>query len=140
MVGILHGRDLVHLPQDPLPDGSGVQQGPPEDRLIPFESFGPHAVILCDVADGRMYMRITPPENVKITPWNCICHPKLPYMRPHFTCRMFCRTKRVAQGKLPLLIPVRRYRMYIQLGRPHARFKDWLLRKFLLPIAEWLAN
>ncbi len=118
----------------------GMSQPPPNDRLIPVEPFGPHAFIMRDVADGRMYMQITPPENVKITPWNCICHPNLHYRRPHFTCRMFCRTKRVAQGKLSPLIPVWRYHMYVQLDRPHAHFKDWLLRKFLLPIAEWLAN
>jgi hypothetical protein len=117
-----------------------MSQLPPNDRLAPFDRFGPDAVVMRDVADGRLYMGMTPPTNVKVTRWNCICHPQLHYKRPHFTCLMFCRIKRVAQGKLPSTIPVNLYRMYIHLGRPHARFKDWLLRKFVLPIAEFLAN
>ena len=110
------------------------------DRLIPFDRFGPHAMVMRDVLNGRLYMQITPPANIKATPWNCICHPGLPYSRPHFTCLTFCRIKRVAQGELRSLIPVSRYRMYIHLGRPHAKAKDWLLRKFVFPVAEWLAN
>jgi hypothetical protein len=90
--------------------------------------------------DGRLYQQITPPENIQLTPWNCICHPQLHYRRPHFTCLMFCRIKRAAQGKMPSIIPVSQYRFYIHLDRAHAHFKDWLLRKFVLPIAEWLAN
>ncbi|MGA8856203.1 MAG: hypothetical protein WB643_03445 [Candidatus Bathyarchaeia archaeon] len=117
-----------------------MSQIPPNDRLVPFDRFGPHALIMRDVLDGRLYMQITPPPNVKVTPWNCICYPELHYRRPHFTCLTFCRIKRVARGKLPGTIPVNRYQMYLHLGRPHAGFKDWLLRKFALPIAEWLAN
>lgn len=117
-----------------------MSQLPPNDRLIPFDQFGPYALIMRDVADGRLYMQLTAPEGAVITPWNCICHPNLHYKRPHFTCRMFCRLKRVAQGKLPLMIPVSRYLIYVHLDRGHPRFKDWLLRKFVFPIAEWLAN
>lgn len=113
---------------------------PPSDRLVPFERFGPHTLVMRDVLDGSLCMQITPPANVPVTRWNCICHPELNYKRPHFTCVAFCRIKRVVQGKLPPAIPVSRYRMYIQLDRPHARFKDWLLRKLVFPIAEWLAN
>jgi hypothetical protein len=117
-----------------------MSQPPTSDRLIPFDRFGPNAMVMRDVLDGRLYMRITPPANVEVTPWNCICHPQLHYRRPHFTCLAFCRVKRVAQGKLPSIIPVGRYLMYVQLNRKHAAFKQWLLRKFVLPIAEFLAN
>lgn len=113
---------------------------PPNDRLVPYERFGPYALIMRDVADGRLYMQLSTPEGVKVTRWNCICHPNLHYRRPHFTCLLFCRTKRMVQGKLPPLIPVSRYLMYVHLDRSHARLKDWLLRKFMFPIAEWLAN
>ena len=117
-----------------------MSQPPPSDRLVPFDRFGPHAMVMRDVLDGRLYMQMTPPTNIAVTPWNCVCHPQLHYRRPHFTCRAFCRIKRVAQGKLPSIIPVGRYRMYVQLDRPHARLKGWLLRKLVFPIAEWLAN
>lgn len=117
-----------------------MSQPPTSDRLIPFDRFGPHALVMRDVVDGCLYMQMMPPANVEVTPWNCICHPNLRYRRPHFTCLTFCRIRRVAQGKLPSAIPVSWYRMYIHLGRPHAHFKDWLLRKFVFPIAEWLAN
>jgi hypothetical protein len=110
------------------------------NQLIPFDRFGPNAMVMKDVVDGRLYMQLTLPANAKVTPWNCICHPDRHYGRPHFTCLMFCRTKSLAQGKLPATIPVNLYRMYIHLGRPHARFKDWLLRKLVFPIGEWLAN
>ena len=116
-----------------------TSQIPPSDRLVPFDRFGPHAMVMRDVLDGSLCMQMTP-ANVTVTPWNCICHPELHYGRPHFTCLAFCRIKRVAQGKLPSTIPVSRYRMYIHLGRPHAAFKGWLLRKFVFPIAEYLAN
>jgi hypothetical protein len=116
-----------------------MSQTPPSNRLVPAERFGPHAIVVRDVADGRMYLQMMPPT-VKVTRWNCICHPELHYSRPHFTCVMFCRLKRAAQGKLPSTIPVNLYRMYVHVGRPHATFKDWLLRKFVFPIAEWLAN
>jgi hypothetical protein len=128
------------LLRENLPYGSSVQQIPPKDRLIPFEPFGPNAMIMRDALDGHLYLRMTPPANVKVTRWNCICHPELGYRRPHFTCLAFCRIKRVAQGKLPVTIPVTWYRMYIHQGRAHARLKDWLLRKFVFPIAELLAN
>jgi hypothetical protein len=117
----------------------GQNQPQTSDRLVPYDRLGPYGLVMRDVVDGRMYMHMTPPL-AKVTRWNCICHPELKYRRPHFTCLMFCRLKRVAQGRLLPLIPVSRYRMYIQLDRPHAHFKDWLLRKFVLPIAEWLAN
>lgn len=117
-----------------------MSQTPPSDRLIAFDRFGPHTLVMRDIADGQLYMQITPPVNVETSRWNCICHPELNYRRPHFTCQTFCRIKRVAQGKLSPTIPVSQYRMYIHLGRPHAAFKDWLLRKFMLPIAEFLAN
>jgi hypothetical protein len=97
-------------------------------------------MIMRNVLDGSLYMKLTPPTNVKATRWNCICHPNTHYRRPHFTCLAFCRLKRVAQGKLPALIPVGRYKMYIQLDRAHAHMKDWLLRKIVFPIAEYLAN
>jgi len=113
---------------------------PANDRLVPFDQFGPHALVMRDVLDGSLCMQMTPPANVPATRWNCICHPELNYKRPHFTCLAFCRVKRVAQGELPSSIPVSWYRMYIRLGRPHAAFKDWLLRKFVFPIAEYLAN
>lgn len=114
--------------------------GEVERPLILVERLGPYAILGMDPSTGRLFQRINPPATIQPTGWNCICHPELQYKRPHFTCRAFCRIKRVAQGKLPPLIPVNRYRMYIQLDRVHARFKDWLLRKFVLPIAEWLAN
>jgi hypothetical protein len=117
-----------------------MSQPPPSDQLVPFDRFGPHAMVMRDISDGKLYMQMTPPENVQVTPSNCICHPQLHYRRPHFTCLTFCRIKRVAQGKLPPVILVSRYQMYIHLDRAHARFKDWLLRKFVLPIAEALAN
>ena len=107
----------------------GMSQIPPSDRLVPFDRFGPHTMIMRDVIDGRLYMQMTPPANVTVTPWNCICHPQLNYKRPHFTCRAFCRIKRVAQGKFPATIPVGRYQMYVQLDRRHAQFKGWLLEK-----------
>jgi hypothetical protein len=116
-----------------------MSQPPTSDRLVPLEPFGPNAMIMRDVFDGKLYMKMTPP-NVAVTRWNCICHPNAHYRRPHFTCLMFCRLKRVAQGKLPAIIPVSRYRMYIQLDRSHAALKDWLLRKIVFPIAEYLAN
>lgn len=117
-----------------------MSQPQPNDRLISFDRFGPNALVMRDVLDGSLCMQMTPPDNVPATRWNCICHPELNYKRPHFTCVAFCRIKRVVQGKLPPTIPVSRYRMYIHLGRSHAGFKDWLLRKFVLPIAEALAN
>jgi len=109
--------------------------------MVPFDPFGPYVVIMRDIMTGRLFMQMTlPGPDIRVTRWNCICHPELNYKRPHFTCLAFCRIKKAAQGKLPATIPVSWYRMYIHLGRPHAAFKDWLLRKFVFPIAEWLAN
>lgn len=117
-----------------------MNQLPANERLIPFDRFGLHALVMRDVIDGHLYMCMTPPGNVKVTSWNCICHPELHYRRPHFTCLTFCRIKRVAEGRLPATIPVGWYRMYIHLDRPHAVVKDWLLRKIVFPITEYLAN
>jgi hypothetical protein len=90
-----------------------MTQLPSNDLLVPYERFGPYAVIMRDVGDGRLYMQLSMPEGVKVTRWNCICHPKITYRRPHFTCLLFCRTKRMVQSKLPPLIPVSRYLMYV---------------------------
>jgi hypothetical protein len=99
---------------------------------------GLHILIVADEA-GNLYEYIQPPENTAPTRWNCICHPDLTYRRPHLTCMAFCRVKRVAQGKLPNLIPIMVYRMLIHFDRPHARIKNFILKSWLT-VAEWLAN
>jgi hypothetical protein len=93
---------------------------------------------------GQWWATYVPPAVLPTENHGCICHPDMKFKRRHFSCRMFCRFKRVAQGKMPARIPIIPYTILLHEGwglpsRKHVKLKSTLL-KWVLTIAEWLAN
>lgn len=77
------------------------------------------------------------PSRPFVMPCRSLCG--LDLKRVHFTCA-FCRLRRVFTGKMPARNQAHTYALIIQDQRPFVAVKDLLLRKFVLPIAEALAN
>ena len=77
------------------------------------------------------------PSRPFVMPCRTLCG--LDLKRVHFTC-MFCRLRRVLAGKMTARNDCHTYSLIIMDHRPLATVKDLLLRKFVLPIAEALAN
>jgi len=70
-------------------------------------------------------------------PCKVLCDKNL--RRFHFSC-LFCRIRRCYYGKLKGNLDLVCYVLMIQRVRKFATLKNLLLRKFVLPIAEFLAN
>jgi hypothetical protein len=77
------------------------------------------------------------PSRHFVMPCRALCG--LDLKRVHFTC-IFCRLRRVFAGKMTAKNDCNTYSLIIMDHRPLATVKDLLLRKFVLPIAEALAN
>jgi hypothetical protein len=72
--------------------------------------------------------------------WDCWKHSPCGHKlrRPHWSC-IHCRFRAVANGRLPRVIPVKPFTLFIRIGRKHERIKSILLKK-ALELAEFLIN
>ena len=113
-------------------------------RAPPLRTSGPRAQKLREWKDVEAFEVKLKPEGYRafprrpfVMPCRALCG--LDLKRVHFTC-MFCRLRRVFAGKMTARNDCHTYSLIIMDHRPLATVKDLLLRKFVLPIAEALAN
>jgi len=92
--------------------------------------------------EGRLYELIHVEPGLSFGFWDCWKHSKEicghNLHRPHWSC-IHCRFRAVANGRMPPVIRVGRYTLYVWHGRPHEGIKSILLKK-VLELAEFLAN